>query len=795
MIGFAFTTASPGSRRGAAKKGVVGNNPPAWAVPTQFVAPRATRSAGRGRAIFLDIALSVVAGNRLDIYQPPRRAASRPGWALDKNGEPTTDANAANDGGTFAPVGDYKGSGMAIMMSMITSFLAGAAFDDVRDGKIGTTNHWFAAYDVEPVRRSREVRGRDPGRTRSRPAQPATRRFRARLRPGRPGEHERAQLPARTACRSNNSRWTSWPGRRAHGRPVASARRGTLVNGHVEILRDRAGVPHIFADATGSAYFGLGFAMAEDRLWQMDRLRRRALGRQAEILGAGCPGRPDASRRRHPGHRRTRGRTDRRAPRATCSRASSPASIATSTHRASCRPSSTPGLRARAFKSRDSSPSCAAVVVAQRPAVLAELGRGGELSARAPAGGLPGAGGAREPHPAARRALPTGRRASASQMGMSDNSGSNNWAIAGDHTSAGQGNPVRRSAPAVLGAVELVRIRHPRPGRRCRRRRPSGVPGLWWGSNGAIAWGITNNAASTRDLYREQVHPTDPDLYRDGDTWRPFEEAEVEIHVRGQPRRAPYAARDRPRSDRQPRPAHRRRGERAAHRAALGRPGAPGRRARGHRASVAPAIGTASAPRCATGRWPCSTSAMPMPAGRVGYQCAGRVPVRGRVRAATATPTSRTMPGGATSRSRPCRARSTRRAATWPAPTSASRPTITPIRCTAAGAAGIEPSGSARRSKASQAFDRDAASRCRTTCKSCRAERLCPPLVDALGRRCGPSLLRASSPAGTIATRSTAPRRPSSRRSWTSGKQRVLRARFPERLAPCGQANRGSPPA
>src|SRR5688572_18757488 len=58
------------------------------------------------------------------------------------------------------------------------------------------------------------------------------------------------------------------------------------VRGPVEILRDRAGVPHVFASSTADLYFGLGFAVAQDRLWQMDRLRRRALGRQAEILGA-----------------------------------------------------------------------------------------------------------------------------------------------------------------------------------------------------------------------------------------------------------------------------------------------------------------------------------------------------------------------------------------------------------------------------------------------------------------------------------------------------------------------------
>src|SRR5207248_4378025 len=57
------------------------------------------------------------------------------------------------------------------------------------------------------------------------------------------------------------------------------------VGAAVEIIRDRAGVPHIYAESTADVYFGLGFAMAQDRLWQMDRLRRRALGRQAEILG------------------------------------------------------------------------------------------------------------------------------------------------------------------------------------------------------------------------------------------------------------------------------------------------------------------------------------------------------------------------------------------------------------------------------------------------------------------------------------------------------------------------------
>ena len=65
--------------------------------------------------------------------------------------------------GTYAPLGNYKGSGMAIALSAITSFLAGAAFDDQRAAPTGSTNHWFAAYDVaqftDPEKFASEVRG------------------------------------------------------------------------------------------------------------------------------------------------------------------------------------------------------------------------------------------------------------------------------------------------------------------------------------------------------------------------------------------------------------------------------------------------------------------------------------------------------------------------------------------------------------------------------------------------------------------------------------------------------------
>ncbi|MDF0594794.1 penicillin acylase family protein [Psychromarinibacter halotolerans] len=53
----------------------------------------------------------------------------------------------------------------------------------------------------------------------------------------------------------------------------------------LEIVRDHADVPHIFGASDADVYFGLGYAHAQDRLWQMMMLRRTAQGRLSEIFG------------------------------------------------------------------------------------------------------------------------------------------------------------------------------------------------------------------------------------------------------------------------------------------------------------------------------------------------------------------------------------------------------------------------------------------------------------------------------------------------------------------------------
>ncbi len=53
----------------------------------------------------------------------------------------------------------------------------------------------------------------------------------------------------------------------------------------VEIGRDEWGVPHILAENEQDLYFAAGYSCAQDRLWEMDLIRRAAQGRLSEIFG------------------------------------------------------------------------------------------------------------------------------------------------------------------------------------------------------------------------------------------------------------------------------------------------------------------------------------------------------------------------------------------------------------------------------------------------------------------------------------------------------------------------------
>jgi penicillin amidase len=311
------------------------------------------------------------------------------------------------------------------------------------------------------------------------------------------------------------------------------------VNASIEILRDRAGVPHVYAASTTDAYFGLGYAMAEDRLWQMDRLRRRAHGRQAEILG---PAYVESDLlHRAVGITAIAEMEVEHTDDAT--RAILESFVAGVNRYIEDCGTKLPvefGLLEYApepFTVRDSIAILRAewwslngrlhnIAVGEAARLLPEQLQAAFLTPDAPE--------SRILPPDATYPEAPALQWQNGQLGTGDNSGSNNWAVAGDHTSLGHAMlcsdphqpfwvPSSWYEYALHGPEDVVAgAGHP------------GVPGVWFGSNGTIAWGITNNAASTRDLYREQVHPTDPTLYRDGHVWRHFAEREIVIHVRAE---------------------------------------------------------------------------------------------------------------------------------------------------------------------------------------------------------------------------------------------------------------------
>ncbi len=72
----------------------------------------------------------------------------------------------------------------------------------------------------------------------------------------------------------------------AQSLPDYSVTRKTAgISAPVEIVRNNANIPHIFAQNDADVFFGLGYAHAQDRLWQMMVMRRTAQGRLSEVFG------------------------------------------------------------------------------------------------------------------------------------------------------------------------------------------------------------------------------------------------------------------------------------------------------------------------------------------------------------------------------------------------------------------------------------------------------------------------------------------------------------------------------
>jgi (2R)-3-sulfolactate dehydrogenase (NADP+) len=97
-----------------------GNTPVFGTNPVAFAAPR-----GTGDPLVIDLSLSRVARGKV----MHARKSGKPipeGWALDRDGQPTTDPVAAL-GGSMIPIGEAKGSALALMVEILAAVMTGAA--------------------------------------------------------------------------------------------------------------------------------------------------------------------------------------------------------------------------------------------------------------------------------------------------------------------------------------------------------------------------------------------------------------------------------------------------------------------------------------------------------------------------------------------------------------------------------------------------------------------------------------------------------------------------------------------
>ena len=334
-------------------------------------------------------------------------------------------------------------------------------------------------------------------------------------------------------------------------RPPAGERRLRGLVQEVRIRRDEAGIAHIFAENLPDLGFGAGAAMAQDRLWQMDAMRRLACGRMAELAG---------DRRLEGGSLHLAG----------------PSLLAVDQHYRSlrfreiaeeelsqvsdegrgllegfargvnawvgqCRPGDLSpefllaGIDPEPWRPEDSLVIgkligwLLSLAFVAKP-ILAALAADPVLQRLRPphlADGpcIVGRGPAAEPAELdllARRALGL----------LGPGTGSNSWVVGGGRTASGK--PILCNDPHLVFGLPALwyPVALSVPTHRVIGATMAGIPGVLIGRNDRVAWGITAVMADDGDYYRETLDAAGTRYLRDG-AWRPVETVEATFRVRG----------------------------------------------------------------------------------------------------------------------------------------------------------------------------------------------------------------------------------------------------------------------
>jgi penicillin amidase len=351
----------------------------------------------------------------------------------------------------------------------------------------------------------------------------------------------------------SHEQFLAWWQQEARARVPAST--GTVRAG-VSIERDGKGIPHINASNDDDLFFAFGYAMAQDRLFQLDFLRRRGAGRLSEILGG--DGQGMELLRRGTGYssvfdldlsNRTVG-IRRIAEFEWSVLPAEPRQLLEAFSR---------GVNALIEETRENLPiefalldyqpepwsplDCLTIegefrwyLTGRLPVLVVPelakraLGEGPlyeaflEVEADAESILFPGE------YPTSGQGLqPVGRAAGE----PSEGAGSNNWVLAGSRSSTGK--PMLGSDPHIaFDAVSCWYEVHLGGGSfHVAGMAYAGMPAVMFGRNQRVAWGCTNNICSQRDLYLERTSAEHPGCFEFDGQWEPARELEEVIAIRG----------------------------------------------------------------------------------------------------------------------------------------------------------------------------------------------------------------------------------------------------------------------
>ncbi len=140
MIGIAATNALPTMAPWGAIDKILGINPLSVAIP-----------AGREHPIVFDAAFSYSSHGKIRVYEQKGLPIPET-WAFDTEGHPTTDPARAISG-LLQPIGGYKGTGLALLMGILSSLLSGAGYGtelgNMIDGpKPGQDGHFYMVIRI-----------------------------------------------------------------------------------------------------------------------------------------------------------------------------------------------------------------------------------------------------------------------------------------------------------------------------------------------------------------------------------------------------------------------------------------------------------------------------------------------------------------------------------------------------------------------------------------------------------------------------------------------------------------------